>query len=132
MDGGDLLDANGNDGDFAIRVRVYNKDSTRLKHLEIRDTELVITIPTLLLIPDDNASSGMNALDGFAFQDRAITRRMETMVVKDIEDNMRRLAALETSSIRAIAEQIEPVSDRRRFDRGESDLTIARTYKVES
>ena len=74
----------------------------------------------------------MNALYRFALQHRTIARRMEPMIIKDIEDNMRRLAALETRSIRAIAEQIEPVSDGRRLDGRKGNLAVARTYKVES
>lgn len=46
----------------------------------------------------------MDAFYGLTFQDRSIARRMEPMIIKDIEDNMRRLAALETRSIRAIAQ----------------------------
>lgn len=127
-----LLDAYGDKSDFAEVGRIHDEDAARLQHLEIRHAELVITVPTLRFIPYNDASSGMDALDGFAFQDRSIARRMETMVVKDVEDDMRRHAALETSSIRAIAQEIEPVGDRRRLDRGKSDFAIARTYKVES
>ena len=126
LDRGDLLDADGDKGDFAESGRVQDEDTARLQHLKIGHTELVIAIPTLLFAPDNDTSAGMDAFYGLTFQDRAITRRMETMVVKDIEDYMRRLAASEALPIRAIAEQIQPVGYRRGFNRRERDLSVAR------
>ena len=127
-----MLDTDSDKGDFTEVGRIHDEDAARLQHLEIRHAELVIAIPTLLFVPDNDTSSGMNALYRFALQHRTIARRMEPMIIKDIEDNMRRLAALETRSIRAIAEQIEPVSDGRRLDGRKGNLAVARTYKVES
>ena len=101
-DGGDLLDADGDKGDFAEIGCVQDEDTARLQHLKIGHAELVIAIPTLLFVPDNDTSSGMNALYRFALQHRTIARRMETMVVKDIEDDMRRLAAGKGIPIRAI------------------------------
>lgn len=109
LDGRYLLDTDGDDGDFSVRGRINNKDSARLEHLKIGHAELVIAVSTLLFVPDNDTSAGMNAFDSLTFQDRTIARGMETMVVKDIEDDMRRLAAGEGSAIRAIAEQIQPV-----------------------
>ena len=125
LDGGYLLDADGDEGYFSESGCVQDEDTAGLQHLEIRYAELVIAIPTLLFVPDDDTASGMNAFDGLTFQDRAIARRMETVVVKDIEDYMRRLAAGKGISIRAIAEQVKPVSDTRRLDRRKSDLPVA-------
>ena len=132
LDRGDLLDADGDKGDFAEIGCVQDEDTARLQHLKIGHAELVIAVSTLLFVPDNDTSAGMDAFDGLTFQHRTIARRMETMVVKDIEDDMRRLAAGKGIPIRAIAEQIEPVSDGRRLDGRKGNLAVARTYKVES
>ena len=129
-DGGDLLDADGDKGDFAESGCVQDEDTARLQHLKIGHAELVIAIPTLLFVPDNDTSAGMDAFDGLTFQDRSIARRMETMVVKDIEDDMRRLAAGKGISIRAIAEQIQPVSDRRGLDGRKGDFAVARGEEI--
>ena len=117
MDGGDLLDAYGDKGDFAEVGRIHDEDAARLQHLEIRDAELAITVPTLRFIPYNDTSAGMDALYRLAFQDRTIARRMEPVIIKDIEDDMRRLAAGKGFPIRAIAEQVEPVFYSRGLDR---------------
>lgn len=130
LDRGDLLDADGNKGDFAESRSVKDKDTARLQHLKIGHAELVIAIPTLLFVPDNDTSAGMDAFNGLTFQDRSVARRMETMVVKDIEDDMRRLTAGKGIPIRAIAEQIQPVSDRRGLDGRERDLAIARGEEI--
>jgi hypothetical protein len=49
---------------------------------------------------------------------------METVVIKDIEDDMGGLAAGETLPIGAVTEQVEPVSNSSRLDRRESNLAI--------
>ena len=111
MDGGDLLDTDGNDGEFAESRRIENEHAAGLQHLEIRYAKLVIAVPTLLVVPDNDTASGMDTLDRAAIQHRTVTRHMKTMVIKDIEDDMRRLASGKGLAIRAIAQQIEPVSD---------------------
>ena len=126
-DGTDLLDADGDDGDLSVRACIYNKDSAGFKHLEIRYAALHIAIPALLFIPDDLASSGMDALDRAAFQHNTIARHMEAMIIKHIEDDMRRLAASKRIPIRAVAEQFQPISDTRGLDRRESNLAVTRT-----
>ena len=68
----------------------------------------------------------MNAFYGLTFQHRTIARRMEAMVVKDVEDYMRRLTAGKRIPIRAIAELVKPISDTRRLDGRERDLSVAR------
>ena len=130
LDGRYLLHADGDKGDLAESGSVQDEDTARLQHLKIRYAELVIAIPTLLFVPDNDTSAGMDAFDGLAFQYRSVARRMKTMVVKDIEDDMRRLAAGKGISIRAIAEQIQPVSDRRGFNRRERYLAVARCEEI--
>ncbi len=125
LDGTNLLDADGNDGDFSVRGRIYNKDSARLEHLKIGHAELVVAVSVFVVVPDNGTSAGMDAFYGLAFQNRTIARRMKTMVVKDIEDDRRRLAASEALSIRAITEQIQPVSDRGCFNRRKGNLAVA-------
>ena len=115
LDGRYLLDTDGDDGDFAESGRVDYKYSTGFPHLEIRYAALLITIPTLLLIPDYLPSSGMDTLDRFAFEHRTVTRHMKTMVVKDIEDDMGSLASCKGLAIRAVTEQVEPIDYRSGF-----------------
>ena len=111
MDGRNLLDTDGDEGEFSISGSVQNKYTARFKHLEIRDAQLVIAVAVLLFVPDDDASSGMDAFYRFALQDRAIARRMETVVIKDIKDNMRRLTAGKTVFIGAIAQEVKPIGN---------------------
>jgi hypothetical protein len=66
------LDTYCHKGYFSESGCVQDEDTAGLKHLEIRYAELVIAISTLLFVPDDDTSSGMNAFDGLTFQDRAI------------------------------------------------------------
>ena len=128
-DGRDLLDTDGDKGDLAESRSVQDEDSACLEHLKIGHAELVVAIPILLFVPDNDTSAGMDAFYGLTFQDRAIARGMETMVVKDIEDYMRRLAAGKGIPIRAIAEQIQPISDTRRLDGRKNNLAVARGDK---
>ena len=112
LDGGDLLDADGNYGEFAKVGCIEDEDTAGLEHLKIGNTELVIAIPTLLLIPYNDSTSGMNTLNHFAFEHRTIARHMETMIIKDIEHNMRCLPAGKHVAILAIAQQVKPIGDR--------------------
>jgi hypothetical protein len=124
-DGRDLLDADGDEGYFAESGCVQDEDTARLQHLKIGHAELVVAVSVFVVVPDNGTSAGMDAFYGLAFQHRTIARRMKTMVVKDIEDEMRRLAASEALSIRAITEQIQPVSDRGCFNRRKGNLAVA-------
>ena len=105
-DRGDLLHTDGDKGDLAESRSVQDEDTACLEHLKIGHAELVIAIPTLLFVPDNDTSAGMDAFDCLTFQYRTIARHMETMVVKDVENDMRRLTAGKDIPIRAIAEQI--------------------------
>ena len=125
-DGRYLLDTNGHDSYLAVRARIYNKDSTRLQHLEICHAALLIPIPGLRFVPYNDTTSGMDTRNSLTLQHRPIAGRMETMIVKDIEDDMHRLATGKRIPIGAVAEQIQPVSDTRGLDRRESDLAVAR------
>ena len=125
LDGGYLLDADGDEGYFSENGCVQDEDTAGLQHLEIRHAEMVIAIPTLLFVPDYHTSSGMNAFDGLTFQDRTIAWRMETVVVKDIEDDMGCLAPRKGFTVGAIAKQVKPIGDTRGLNRRKSDLPVA-------
>ena len=130
LDGGYLLDADGDEGYFPESGCVQDEDTAGLKHLEIRYAELVIAISTLLFVPDNHSAAGMDTLDGLTFQHRTSTRRMETMIVKHIKDDMRRLAAGKGIPIGAIAEQIQPIIYRGRLNWRKSDLPVAGGEKL--
>ena len=130
LDGGYLLDADGDEGYFPESGCVQDEDTAGLKHLEIRYAELVIAISTLLFVPDNDTSAGMDAFYRFALQHRTVAGRMETMIVKDIEDNMSRLAAGKGIPIGAIAEQIQPIIYRGRLNWRKSDLPVAGGEKL--
>ena len=99
-----MLDAYGDKSDFAEVGRIHDEDAARLQHLEIRHAELVITIPTLRLIPDNHTSSGMDSLNYFLLKNDTIARRMEAMVIKNIENEVRCLTTYKPLSIRTIAQ----------------------------
>ena len=130
LDGTDLLDTDRDDGNFAEIGRVYYHYTAGLQHLEIRYTALLIAIPTLLFIPYDVASSGMDALDRLALQHRTVTRHMEAMIIKHIEDDMHRISSGEYIAISTIAEQVQPIGDRCRFDRRKGYFAVTRSDKL--
>ena len=99
LDGTDLLDTDRDDSEFAKGGGVYYEDTTSLEHLEIRDTESIIPIAVLRLIPYNHPATGMDTFNGFAFEHRTIAGHMETMIIKDIKDNMRCFAIGENIAI---------------------------------
>ena len=125
-----MLDADGDEGYFSESGCVQDEDTAGLQHLEIRYAELVIAIPTLLFVPDDDTASGMNAFDGLTFQHHTIARRMEPMIIEYIENDMGCLAPRKGFTVWAITEQVKPVSDTRRLNRRKSDLPVAGGEKL--
>ena len=123
-DGTDLLDADGDESNKAEVRRIKNEHTACLQRLESGGTKRIIAIATLRLVPNDDATSGMNAGDDFLLNDRAIAWRMETMVVKDIEDDMSRLSISKHISIRSFSQQIKPIIQGTCLDRSRRNNSV--------